>query len=357
MTEQAREILGIDRRKALLTVVAALVLAVAAVFGIGQVTNFHHVVRALGRGDRTWFPVCLGGALLAYAGYVWAYRDVARVDGGPCLGPWTALRIVVIGFGAALIGSSAGPLGMDYWALHRTGEPRHVAVRRVLALNTLQWFVLAILAFVVAAAAAAGPWRAPLAMEVAWLVVVPLCVAAAVWVSSPRRSERLSSLPCDDVHLRWTPRTWPDWLWQAGRAAFSDAVGGVVIVRHLLHRPLAHPGALAGFPLYWAGDVLTLYAALRAFGVHPHPVTLVLAYATGFAVTALPLPAGGSGGVEAGLTFSLNAVGIPLAPALLATLVYRAFTLWLPVGPAFALLPQVRDLDRELPLVPRASKG
>jgi uncharacterized membrane protein YbhN (UPF0104 family) len=351
------ELFGIDRRKALLTGVGALVLAVAAVFGIGQVTSLHRVAHALGRADQVWFPVCLAGELLAYVGYIGAYRDVARVDGGPCLGVWTALRIVVIGFGAGLVGSSAGTLGIDYWALHRTGERRHVAVRRVLALNTLQWFVLAIVAFLAAAACVAAHLHAPLEMEIAWLAVVPVCVAAAIWVSSPRRSERLTSLPRDEVGLRWNPRSWPHWLWHAGRAAFSDAVGGVVIVRDLLQRPLAHVAALAGFPLYWAGDILTLYAALRAFDVHPHLVPLVLAYVSAFVLTALPLPAGGSGGVEAGLTFSLNAVGIPLAPALLATLVYRAFTLWLPVGPALALLPQVRVLDRELPRVPRAAKA
>ena len=61
--------------------------------------------------------------------------------------------------------------------------------------------------------------------------------------------------------------------------------------------------------------------------------------------------------LEAGLAFSLNAVGIPLAPALLATLVYRFFTLWLPIAPALALLPQVRALDRELPGVPHAAKA
>ena len=354
MAERGQEIFGFDRRKAVLTAVAALVLAVATVFGIGQVTNFRHVTHALGRGDRSWFPVCLGGELLAYAGYVAAYRDVARFDGGPVLPPWTTLRIVVIGFGAVLVGSSAGTIGIDYWALHRAGEPRHSAVRRVLAVSTLQWFVLAILAFLAAATTVPGPWRVPRAMELAWLAIVPVCVAAAVWVSSPRRSDRLTSLPCDEVRLRWDPRTWPSWLWHTSRAAFSDAVGGVVLVRRLLHRPVAHSAALLGFPLYWAGDVLTLYAALRAFGVHPPLAPLVLAYCTGFVVTALPLPAGGSGGVEAGLTFALNAVGIPLAPALLATLVYRAFTLWLPVGPALALLPQLRDLDRELPLVSRA---
>lgn len=357
MAERHNEIFGIDRRKAIFTGVAALALAVAAVFGIGQVTSLHHVVRALGHGNHAWFPVCLAGVLLAYAGYVGAYRDVARFDGGPSLGVWTTLRIVVIGFGAVLIGSSAGTLGIDYWALHRAGEPRHSAVRRVLAVSTLQWLVLAILACLAAAATLAGPWRAPLAMEVAWVVIVPACVVLAVWVSSPRRSDRLTSLPADHVQLERDPRVWARWLWHGGRAVLSDSIGGVVLVRHLLRRPFVHSAALLGFPLYWAGDLLVLYAALRAFGVHAHPAPLVLAYATGFVITALPLPAGGSGGVEAGLTFALNSVGVPLAPALLGTLVYRAFTLWLPVAPALALLPQVRALDRELPGVPRAAKA
>jgi hypothetical protein len=70
MPERGHDIFGIDRRKAILTGLAALALAVAAVAGIGQVTSLHHVVRALGHGDRSWFPVCLGGELLAYAGYV-----------------------------------------------------------------------------------------------------------------------------------------------------------------------------------------------------------------------------------------------------------------------------------------------
>jgi uncharacterized membrane protein YbhN (UPF0104 family) len=349
-----REVFGIDRRKALLTGVAALVLAVAAVVGIGQVTSFKHVMDALRRADGVWFPVCLAGELVAYAGYVAAYRDVARVDGGPILPIWTTVRVVVIGFGAVIVGSSAGTIGIDYWALNRAGERPHVAVRRVLGVYTLQWFVLAIMAFAAAAVSLAGPWDVPWEMEAAWLAIVPLFVAAAVWVSSPRRGERISAQPPNTVRLERSPRTWPRWLWHGARSIFSDSVGGVVLVRHLLAQPRSHPAALLGFPFYWAGDVLTLYAALRAFGVHPPVVPLVLAYSTGFVMTALPLPAGGSGGVEAGLTFSLNAVGIPIAPALLATLVYRVFTLWLPVIPTLALLPQVRTLDRELPLVPRA---
>ncbi|MGH3049970.1 MAG: lysylphosphatidylglycerol synthase domain-containing protein, partial [Gaiellaceae bacterium] len=310
---------------------------------------------ALEKANGGWFPVCLVGELLAYAGYIVAYRDTARVDGGPCFDLWTSTRIIAIGFGAFVAGSSAGTLGLDYWALHRAGEKPHLAARRVLALNTIEWAVLATFAWIAGAILLAGFGSgAPLPMEVAWLAVVPFCVGAALWVSSPARVERLSSLPREDADLTRDPRTWPRWLRVVVKAGFSDAVGGVVIVRHLVSRPRRHLGAVLGFPLYWLGDITTLWAALRAFGVHPNIPALVLAYTTAYVVTALPLPAGGAGGIEAGVAFSLHAVGIALAPALLATLVYRVFTLWLPIGPALAALSQVRTLSDELPDVPHA---
>ena len=74
------EIFGLDRRKAIVTGLAAIVLVVGLVAIVGQVTSFHDMLRALRRGDESWFPVCLAGELLAYAGYIVAYRDAARVD-------------------------------------------------------------------------------------------------------------------------------------------------------------------------------------------------------------------------------------------------------------------------------------
>jgi uncharacterized membrane protein YbhN (UPF0104 family) len=44
---------------------------------------------------------------------------------------------------------------------------------------------------------------------------------------------------------------------------------------------------------------------------------------------------------------------VPLAPALLSVLVYRFFTFWLPILPALALLPTVKQLNRELPQLAR----
>jgi len=352
---EREEILGIDRKKALLSVVLGLVLVVAAVAGIGQITSFHEMLEALRDADNVWFPVCLGGEILAYVGFIAAYRDVARVDGGPCFPLWTATRVVAIGFGAYALGTSAGSLGLDFWALHRAGQTAQLALRRVLALNTVEWMILGIYACLSAAVVAAGGASAPLAMVLAWLILVPACILVAAWVSSPRRSDRLTNLAPEHVHLARDPRSWPPWLWHGGRSIVSAAIGGVVIVRHMLARTRTYLGGVFGFAVFWAGDILTLYAALRAFGIHPALPALVVAYSTAYIVTMLPLPAGGSGGIEAGLAFSLHAIGIPLAQALVATLVYRFFTLWLPILPAALAATQIRKLDEELPRLSRAS--
>jgi P-type Mg2+ transporter len=340
-----REEIAFDRRKVIFTAAAALLLAVLVVGLIGQVTSFRDMLNALDDANTWWFPACLAGEIAAYAGYIAAYRDIARVNGGPRFPLWTVTRIVGVGFGAFVAGSSFGTLGVDYWALYRAGDDTHTAVRRVLALNTLEWAVLAVAATISGALLLAGiGGEAPAAMTVAWVTVVPLCIVAAFWVTAPARVEQFTRVPAPDAHRR---------IWRAFRVALADAIGGVVLVRIILASPRRYPLAIAGFPIFWAGDIFTLYAALRAFDAHVALLPLIIAYTTAYVVTSLPLPAGGAGGVEAGLAFSLHAVGVDLAQALLATLVYRFFTLWLPLGVAAVALTQVRKLSDELPLVAR----
>src|SRR5579884_1047008 len=351
-----RDTFQIDKRKAAITGVIGLVVALAVIGGLGQVADYHKMLKALESSGKGWLAVGLVGELLAYVGYVIAYRDIARARGGPCLSYWTATRIVMVGFGAFIAGSSAGTLGVDYWALHRAGDKPHVAARRVLALNKLEWGLLASGATVAAVLTLAGRGSgAPLAMELAWIVVVPSCIAAAIWVSQPRRAERLAALPRGRCKLTRDPRTWLRWLRDLGRSGLADAIGGVVLVRYVVTHMRRHWHSSAGFVLYWASDLFALYVALRAFGAHIAPAPLVLAYTTAYVVTSLPLPAGGAGGVEAGLAFSLHAVGIPLAPALLGTLVYRVYTLWVPLVVAAAFVPQVPKLAADLPRVQRAN--
>lgn len=349
------EILGLDRRRALVTVGVALVLALGTFTLIGRAAEFDELSEAVRKANKAWFPLGLAGLLLAYAGYVMAYRDVARSNGGPRFRLWTVARVVAIGFGANLVGSAAAGLAVDFWALRRAGVALHEAARRVLGLNTLEWAVLGLFATGAACVVLARRGEAPRAMTLSWIVLVPACAAAAAWVSSPRRAARLTEVEgVERPGPGAGARAWLRWLWGKVRKGLADAIGGVLVVRHVLARPHRYVAGVAGFPVYWFGHLLTLYAGLRAFtGEHVPLAALVLAFATGYVATALPLPGGGSGGIEAAMTFSLHAVGLELAPALLGVVLYRVFTFWLPVIPALLLLPTVRSLNDELPATPR----
>jgi uncharacterized membrane protein YbhN (UPF0104 family) len=349
------ETVGLEKRRAVLTAGIALLLAVGAITLVGEVADFDDVLASLENADKAWFPVCVAGLVAAYSGYILGYREVARMHGGPRLPLWTVARIVGIGFGANVLGSAAGGLAVDFWALRRAGAGTHESARRVLGFNTLEWALLGTFAAVAAMFVLAGRGQgAPLAMTLPWIVAIPLCVAAAAWVSSPKRVRRFTQLEAATPKRGPGPAGWSRWLLAKGRTGLADAIGGVVVVRHLVTHPRAHPAGVFGFALYWFGHLLTLYAALRAFTeTRLVLAALVLAFATGYVATALPLPGGGSGGIEAALAFSLHGVGVPLAPALLSVLVYRFFTFWLPILPALALLPTLKQLDRELPQLAR----
>ena len=324
----------LQSRRPLLIVLLALLLGGGTVALIGKAANYDRLLEALREADKRWLLLCLAGVLMAYAGYVMAYRDCARVGGGPVLDYWLATRVVVAGFGAFVVATSAGGLAVDYWALRTAGLSRHEAISRVLGLNTLEWLVLGAAVWIgsLALLLGLGP-ETPPGLTLTWLVVVPLCIAGGWWVSSPGRRERLTGIDRGAGRLR---------------TAFADAVGGVVLVRRIVGQLTRHPAGLLGFPVYWAGHMLCLYAGLRAFDVQVGLPALIVGFATGYAASALPLPAGGSGGIEGGMTFALTAVGVPLAPALLGVVAYRIFTFWLPMVPALAVLPALRGLRHEL---------
>lgn len=347
----------LNSRRALLAAALALLLAAGALTGLGQLAQLGRVARAARHAEKLWLVPCLSGQLLAYLGYIFGYHDAASADGGPRFDYRTTAKIVVFGAGASVLGASVGGLAVDYWALRRTGTRPHVASRRVLAVGTIEWTVLAIYAWSAAALVLLLGLRAPAPMAISWLCVVPACVLGALWFTSSKRVARFVNLPrARDVPKHRRTARLLITIQNKVRVGFSDAVAGVIFVRHLLAHPLRYPGGAIGYPIYWAGDMLTLYSAIRAFGADPNVIAVVLAYATSFVISALPLPAGGAGGIEATITVSLHAIGIPLASAVLAVLVFRVITFWLPIVPALVLLPAIRRLHDKLPAVPHSER-
>jgi uncharacterized membrane protein YbhN (UPF0104 family) len=322
----------------LIPLCAAAALALLAALLVADAAGLRSLERVSAHVAPEWIGVVLGGQLLGYLGYVIALRNVASVDGGPRLSYALTLRTVVAGFGVYAAAHNAG-FAVDYWALRRAGLQRDQAIARVAGLGALEYAVLAPAALGSALALIAGAGEVQQAMTLPWLAVIP-GFAIAVWLSSPKRSSRL----CDA---------------SAGgrfRSAFAHAVSGIVTLRTIATRPRQHLAGLVGVTLYWLGDIASLWAALQVFSVEIGTPALILAFATGYVASRRSLPAGGAGIVEVLMTFALVWVGIGLAPALAAVLVYRIFNFWLPILPALAVLPNLRVLRRQLAEAGREGK-
>lgn len=333
---------AVRHRRPLLIGLASAVLAVGTATLIGKAAGYARLVDQLKGADPHWLPLLLGGQVVAYLGYIMAYRATARINGGPRLPFALTTWIVGASFGAYAVANAVGALGVDYWALRRTGAGHHAAFTRVVAFKTLEWAVFSIVVAVVATLVLAGVGPdVSTAVPLAWMTVVVLCFAGGRWATSPRRVGRLTRSE------------------EAGRVRrlVADAIASVVIVRKIVGRPLAQLEAIGGAALYWFGDILTLWAGLRAFDVHPGVFALILGYATGYVVTMLPLPAGGVGGVDAAMTYALTLVGVPLGPALLGVFAYRFFNFWLPFVPGLLAGATLHGAYVRLPRVPHPAAG
>jgi uncharacterized membrane protein YbhN (UPF0104 family) len=326
-------------RRPLLVLVVPTVLALGAVALLADLAggeSLHQATRNLHPG---WLGLCLGGELLAYAGYMLAVRDTAKVDNGPNLSFGTSLRAVVAGFGVFAATRTSGGFAADYWVLRRAGEDRDGAVARVLALGALEYAILAPAALCSAIAILVDGEHVSVTLTLPWLAVIPGAIAA-IWLSSPKRAPRYAD-PGGGGRIR---------------RAFAHGVAGLAILRSMFVAPPREHGlGLIGTAAYWAGDIACLWGALQFFGNPRLSIpALILGYATGYVLTRRSLPAGGAGVVEIALTFALHWFGFPFVRALLGVVVYRLFNLWLPILPALAVLPSVNALRRELDAAERA---
>ena len=107
--------------------------------------------------------------------------------------------------------------------------------------------------------------------------------------------------------------------------------------------------AFGGTALYWAGDLLTFWAALRVFAVQVPLAALVVAYGTGWTLTRRSLPLGGPGIIEVVMAYVLTWFGVAFAPAAAGVVAYRLFNFWLALLPATAALSFGHRLEKQLP--------
>jgi uncharacterized membrane protein YbhN (UPF0104 family) len=328
-----RRLLAWIERRPPVVLLGGAILALGAVAGLADIAGIARLNHATRNLHPAWLILCFFGELAAYAGYVLAVRDTAKVDNGPNLSFGNTMQAVVGGFGVFAATRTNGGFAVDYWALRRAGEDRDGAVARVLALGALEYAILAPATLCAAIAVIAAGEDVSLGLTLPWLAVIPGGLAA-VWVSSPKRVDRYLEPGPDAGSLR---------------RVFAHFVAGLSILRSLfLAPPREHGLGLLGTALYWAGDIACLWGGLAFFGNPRLSVpALIVGYSTGYVLTRRSLPAGGAGVVEIALTFALHWVGFPFVRALLGVVVYRLFNLWLPIVPALAVLPDVDELRRD----------
>jgi hypothetical protein len=292
-------------------VLVAAVVFVATLAVMSAIAGWHVVTSQLRPNLSFWFAVAFAAEAASFGAYIFAYRGVARIDNGPGMTTREAARLVAVGFGAFL---AKGGAALDSKALAGDSHNDKGGEIRVLALDALEHAPLA------PAACAASivllvqdKRRPPLDFTIPWATLVPLgAVLAFIGV---RHRDRFVG------HAGW-------------RGKLGQILEGIRLLFRLVAEWRRHWVALAGATVYWAGDVLCLWASLKPFHAAIGIAPTILAHAVGYVLTRRTLPLAGSGIVEAIMPLTLSAAGAPFAGAILGVFTYRLFNLWLPLIPA-----------------------
>ena len=290
---------------------AAIAIATGAAVLVAGHAGYDEVGDRFDALEPTWVAWVLAGQLAAFAGYALAYRRVVTVLGGPRIGARLLVQLVATGFGAFALG---GGFALDYRALRSLERDERAATVRVLALGALEYVVIAPAACIAAIVMLMEGSRALDSVLWPWALAVPAGFAVGFWLAA--RHERITE-----------GRRGKGWR------MLADALAGINLIRQMAAEPIRFAPALLGIALYWAGEVVSLWASVRAFGVPLSFGALVVGLATGYALTRRSMPLGGAGITEVLLTLALVWVGLNLATALATTVLYRFFSFIVPMLP------------------------
>lgn len=306
----------LDVHRLLMGTVGALAATTIIVLSIGRFAGFADLGDTLDDASWWWLAVCVGGQIAVFVGYGGVFRTSLAFEHGPEVSTRFSLRVVLASFGLTQLIAAGGAAGLafTYWVLRRLGIAQHDAAVRLVALNTAVYLVFALIGWLAAGFGLLDD-AVPLGLSLPWLFVVPMVLLAARWFTQPSRV-------ADWVGIGNGPM----------RTALSIGVAAAAWVRRAVQTPDGRR-VVAWAALYWAGDLVSLWAALRAFGASPSPQALALAYTTGYLAQAVPVPLIATGGVDAATTLTLTAVGVPVEMALLGVVAHRVFAFWLPIVP------------------------
>ncbi len=309
----------------LLTRGVVLVVAAIALYIVApSLLALLHAVPRLGDVAAWWFLVVVAAELASFVS-LWALLRIALRTRA-----WFVVAVSQLAGNAAsrvLPGGAAAGGVVQGGVLVRSGYPV-TAVGAVLSatglLTTGVLFALPVLVIPAMLTGLAVPGELEAGLLVS-LVIAALLVgvgSAVLW--SDRVASRLARV------IAWlVVRVAP----AGGRRRQGALARRLVGERDEIRRAfdghwLAGLAAAAGNRMF---DVAALVASLLAVGGEADPFLVLLAYVVSLALALVPITPGGLGFVEAGLTSLLVVAGATAEQAVVATLLYRLASFWLPI--------------------------
>ncbi len=302
-----------------------------------QLAGLEDTWHRIENGSPYWIFAAFVFTIGMFGGYVMMFRGVfIRVPGGERIGWPESYQITMAGLAASRIfaAGGAGGLVLTAWALRRAGMRKRLVADATLSFLILTYFPYVAALIVAGLGLRLGifPGEAPFGLTVipAAFAVIALAVGLSIALVPTDLQRRLGGWATRGGRLARVAQKLAN-LPASASAGMRDA---------LAHVRSGDPALLGAF-LFWGFQILVLWAAFRAFGDAPPAAVLVQAFFVGMLGNLLPMP-GGVGGVEGGMIASFVAFGVDGGLAVVAVLVYRAFTFWLPLIPGVIAYFQLR---------------
>lgn len=295
-------------RLRLRTVVSLIAVTFAVYVLAGQLSNvnFGAVLRDVSWG---WAAAATVASLITYVGAALTVAPLSPVQVAP--GRWLAAQFASE-FVRLVAPAAVGSAGTNARVIQKAGVPAPLALASV-GVSTIVTFVTTVIAFIVVTllSSADTGYKVKAPSGDVWIIVGVLVgvIVIAFIVPATRRM----------IINRIKP-TWAD---------FGPRL------LEVMRDPRRLGVSVGGSLLTSLGYAVTLYASVRAYGEDiPIGAAVAVYLGAGILGTVAPTP-GGIGAVEAALVAGLSAVGVPSSSALLAALLYRLVTFWLPTLPGW----------------------
>jgi uncharacterized protein (TIRG00374 family) len=318
--------LRLTTRNAIALVGFLLASLAALYFLLPQIAGLDDTWNRINEGRPVWIVAALVFTVGMFGGYVAMFRGVF-LRAGTRIGWRESYQITMAGLAASRLfaAGGAGGLVLTAWALRRSGMRK-----RSVADKTISFLVLTYLPYAAAVIVCGfglhwglfegeDPFSLTFVPAVIALVLLLITVAIAFIPTDLER--RLRPLAASRGRLGRIAR-------QLANAPAASSAG----VRDALAHLRSRDPALLGAVMFWACQIAVLWAAFHAFGDSPPIAVLVQGFFVGMLGNLLPMP-GGVGGVEGGMIGAFAAFGVDSGLAVVAVLVFRAFTFWLPLVP------------------------